>query len=72
MSSVFVCLQKFLCPNAPLGVKFSNTEHARIHTHTHVHVPYPSRHAGSLLSYHPPRLQGDELPVMVHFLQMDF
>lgn len=69
-----VCLEKFVSLNAPPSVTFSNTEipfeHAGMHTCARA-LPEQT-HARSLLSYHPPRLQGDELPVMVHLLQMDF
>lgn len=46
-----------------------------MHVCTHVHEPYPSRHTRVPYCHiNPPlpRLQGDELTVMVHFLQMDF
>lgn len=49
---------------------------SNMHVCTHVHVPYPSKHTRvpycHITPPHLPRLQGDELTVMVHFLQMDF
>lgn len=70
---LFLCQRRGNVLNVGSAEVETPFEHARMHAcaralpeQTHAHVPYC--HITPPL----PRLQGDELTVMVHFLQMDF